>query len=169
MITKRKAITLLPGSLVVASSFSKSGVAQTPKETQGPNELPAEIIALISTVFKAFNSKDFDLLYSVYAGNVVVVDGFAPYRWIGPKALAEWWADTETWAKEGGVEKEYLAYNGMPAWGLSGARAYASISATLTITLKNRTQITRPGILAFTFAKLNEGWKAEGHAWGRLS
>jgi hypothetical protein len=68
-----------------------------------------------------------------------------------------------------GVEKEYLAYNGMTAWGLSGARAYASISATLTITLKNGTQITRPGILTFTFAKLNEGWKAEGHAWGRLS
>jgi hypothetical protein len=76
---------------------------------------------------------------------------------------------TQKHGKEGGVEKEYLAYNGMPAWGLSGARAYASISATLTITLKNGTQITRPGTRTFTFAKLNEGWKAEGHAWGRLS
>jgi ketosteroid isomerase-like protein len=140
MINKRKAITLVTASLVAAASFSKSGVTQTPKETQGPNELPAEIIALINTVFKAFNNKDADLLYSVYAGNVVVVDGFAPYRWIGPNALAEWWADTEKWAKEGGVEKEHLAYNGMPALGLSGARAYASISATLTITLKKERQ-----------------------------
>jgi ketosteroid isomerase-like protein len=169
MISKRKAITLVTASLVAAASFSKSAVAQTPKEAQGPNALPAEIIALIDTVFKAFNNKDSDLLHSVYAGNVVVVDGFAPYRWTGPNALAEWWADTEKWAKEGGVEKEHLAYNGMPAWGLSGSRAYASISATLTITLKKGTSITRPGILAFTFAKLDEGWKAEGHAWGRLS
>jgi ketosteroid isomerase-like protein len=169
MITKRKAITLVPASLVAASSFSKSGGAQTPTETQVPNELPPEIIALINTVFKAFNNKDSDLLYSVYAGNVVVIDGFAPYRWTGPNALAEWRADTETWAKDGGVEKEYLAYNGMPAWGLSGARAYASISAILTITLKKGAPITRPGILTFTFAKLDDGWRAEGHAWGRLS
>jgi ketosteroid isomerase-like protein len=101
----------------------------------------------IDTIFKAFNSKDSALLYSVYAGNLVVIDGFAPYRWIGPDAVAEWWTDAETWAKDLGVEKEDLAFSGIRAWGLVGNRAYASISATLTITLKKGDPIVRPGIL----------------------
>ena len=120
-------------------------------------------------MFKAFNSKDFDLLKSVYAGNLVIIDGFAPYRWIGPNALDEWWADTEWWAKNGGVESERLSYQGMLASGVTGARAYASVSATLTIQLTKGEPIIRPGTLVFTFAKLGELWKAEGHAWGRLS
>ena len=134
-----------------------------------PKELPSEIMALIGTVFKAFNSKSSTLFKSVYGGDVVVIDGFAPFRWIGPNAVAEWWADAEKWAKDGGVEKEHLAFKGILAWGLSGNRAYASISATLTITLKKGGPIIRPGTLTYTFAKLGDVWKAEGHAWGRLS
>ena len=59
------------------------------------DELPADIVALIDTVFTAFNSKNATLLNSVYDANVVIVDGFAPYRWSGPQALAEWWADAK--------------------------------------------------------------------------
>jgi ketosteroid isomerase-like protein len=53
--------------------------------------------------------------------------------------------------------------------GVSGNRAYGSISTTLTITLKKGDPIVQPGTLTFTFAKLGDTWKAEGHAWGRLS
>jgi ketosteroid isomerase-like protein len=134
-----------------------------------PKELPADILALIDTVFKAFNSKNSILLNSVYGGDVVIVDGFAPYRWSGPKALDKWWADAKTWAEVGGVEKEHLAHKGILAWGLSGSRAYVSISATLTITLKKGKPVIRPGTLTYTFAKSGEVWKAEGHTWGRLS
>jgi hypothetical protein len=97
----------------------------------------------------AFNSKDFALLKRIYGDNLVIV--------------------AVTWAKDGGVESEHLSSQGIRAWGVSGDRAYASISATLTITLKRGEPIIRPGILTFTFGKLDEGWKAEGHAWGRLS
>jgi ketosteroid isomerase-like protein len=132
-------------------------------------ELPADITALIDTVFHAFNAKNATLFHSVYGDNVVIVDGFAPYRWFGPKALAEWWADAQTWAEEGGVEHEHLAYQGIRAWGCSGHRAYASIAATLTITRKQGEPIVRPGTLTYTFARRGEVWKAEGHTWGRLS
>jgi len=134
-----------------------------------PEELPTEIVALIDTAFKAFNSKNSALFKSVYGGNVVVTDGFAPFRWIGPNALADCWADAEKRAADGSVEKEHLAFKGILAWGLRGNRAYASISATLTITLKKGDPIIRPGTLTYTFAKLGDVWKAEGHAWGRLS
>ncbi|MGH7845570.1 MAG: YybH family protein [Candidatus Binatia bacterium] len=134
-----------------------------------PEELPGELKAQIDTVFKAFNSKNSTLFNSVYGGDLVVIDGFAPFRWTGPNALIQWWADAEKWAEDLGVEKEELAFNGILAWGLKGNRAYASISATLTITLKKGESITRPGTLTYTFVKLGDVWKAEGHAWGRLS
>jgi ketosteroid isomerase-like protein len=133
------------------------------------DKLPADIVALIDTVFTAFNSKNATLLNSVYDANVVIVDGFAPYRWSGAQAVAEWWADAKAWAEAGGVENEHLDHKGILAWGVSGDRAYASISATLTITLRNGKQIIRPGILTYTFARQSDVWRAEGHAWGRLS
>ena len=136
MLTRRKAIALVPISIVAASSFSQLGMAQSKEEAPNAQAPPAEIVAVIDTVFKAFNSKDLDLLKSVYGDNLVVIDGFGRYRWTGPNALAEWWADGETWAKDGGVESEHLSSQGIRAWGVNGDRAYASISATLTITLK---------------------------------
>ncbi|PWT94595.1 MAG: hypothetical protein C5B55_02390 [Blastocatellia bacterium] len=130
---------------------------------------PDEIIALIDTVFTAYNSKNLALISGVYGNEVVIVDGFAPFRWSGPNALNNWWTDAERWLQAGGVEHEHLANEGVKAWGLSGDRAYASISAILTITLKKGEQIIRPGTLTYSFAKTGEGWKAEGHTWGRLS
>jgi ketosteroid isomerase-like protein len=167
--TRRKAITLFPTCMVAASGFSPFGVAQIREGAQNAPDPPADIVAVIDTVFRAFNSKDFALLKSVYGDNLVIIDGFGRYRWIGSNALAEWWADAETWAKDGGIESEHLSSQGIRAWGVGGDRAYASVSATLTIKLKKGEPIVRPGILTFTFGKLGERWKAEGHAWGRLS
>ncbi|MFT3878488.1 MAG: nuclear transport factor 2 family protein [Gemmatales bacterium] len=134
-----------------------------------PNTPPAEIMDLINGVFKAYCNKDFDLFNSIYAGNVVIVDGFAPYRWTGTDALAKWWADVEVWVKAGGVKEEHLAFEGVRAWGVEGDRAYASTSATLTVKLNQGESIVRPGTLIFTFARQGNVWKAEGHTWGRLN
>jgi ketosteroid isomerase-like protein len=162
MVTRRKAIALFPVSIIAASGFFQFAVAQTREGAQNVPAPPADILALVDTVFKAFNNKDFALLKSVYGDNLTIIDGFGRYRWIGPNALAEWWSDGETWA-------EHLSSQGIRAWGASSDRAYASISATLTISLKKGERIIRPGILTFTFGKVGEMWKAEGHAWGRLS
>jgi ketosteroid isomerase-like protein len=132
-------------------------------------ELPREVTALIARVFEAYSRKNFPLLKSVYRGNVVIVDGFAPFRWVGRNALDKWWTDVKRWVKAGGVEKEHLAYEAIRAWGLSGNRAYATVSATLTITLSQGKPIIRPGILTLTFARRGKTWKAEGHTWSRLN
>jgi ketosteroid isomerase-like protein len=124
MITRRKAVTFLLLSLVAALGFSIIGMAQD----QAAKDPPAEIMTLTETVFKAYSAKDFNLLSSIYGGDVVVIDGFAPYRWIGPNALAEWWADVERWIKDGGVESEVLSNKGTLAWGVVGARAESKSS-----------------------------------------
>jgi ketosteroid isomerase-like protein len=134
-----------------------------------PKKPLPEIMALINTSLDAFNRKDSIGFNSAYGGDVVIVDGFAPFRWIGPGAEARWWADAETWAKEGGVLKEHISIEEVRHSEVSGNRAYAVLSATLTITLKAGESIVRPGILVYTFARQGDVWKAEGHTWGRLS
>ena len=70
------------------------------------NELLAEIKAVIDMALTAFNSKKGALFESTFGGEVVVVDGMAPYRWTGPNAQGRWFADAERWAHELGVANE---------------------------------------------------------------
>src|SRR5262249_41983276 len=119
IITRRNAIALFP-AMVATSSFSQDGAAQT-KEGAQP---PAEIVSIIDAVFKAYSSKDFASLKSVYAdNNLVIIDGFGRFRWIGPNALNDWRADVEIFLKDFGVENEHLSNEGIRAWGVSGDRA----------------------------------------------
>src|SRR5262249_42239171 len=108
------------------------------------------------------------LFKSTFGGDVVIVDGFAPSRWLGPNAQGRWWADAEKWANDLGVLHEHISVEAVRHWQVVGTRAYAALSATLTITLRKGEPITRPGILTYTFVKLGDEWKAEGHSWGRL-
>ena len=133
-----------------------------------PKEPPAEIQALIDTARGAFNDKNFTLFNSTFGGDVVIVDGFAPYRWLGPNAQGHWWDDAERWAKDLGVLNEHVSSQGIVHWQVVGTRAYAVVSAVLTITLSKGEPITRPGILTYTLLKVGEEWKVEGHTWGRL-
>jgi hypothetical protein len=163
--TRRKAIALLSG-LAAVSGFSEFMAAQEAQSGPAP---PADIVALIDTVFKAYTSHNFNLLKTVYGDNLTIIDGFAPYHWIGPNALDQWWGDAEKWNKDMAVESEDLSSEGIRAWVVSGDRAYASISATLRIKLKQRESLTRPAILVLTFGKLGGIWKADGQAWARVS
>lgn len=144
-------------------------MAQTIEGTPRPQDVPPEMIDIIDTVFRGFNSKDLNSFKGVYASNLVIIDGYAPYLWTGQTAVTDWWAEGEEWDKNLGVEKAELTNKGILAWGVSGARGYTSISAVLTFTFKDGRSMVRPGILTLTFAKLDEAWKADGQAWGRLS
>ena len=128
-----------------------------------------EILELVNTALDSYNRKDSEAFKSIYSGDIVIVDGFAPFRWIGPGAPDRWWADAENWIKAGGVLKEHISFEGMRCCEVIDTRGYAVLSATLTITLKSGEQIIRPGILVYSFARQGQVWKAEGHTWGRLS
>ena len=128
---------------------------------------PPEIQTLIDAHIKGFNAQDNDLFLSVFGDTAIIIDGIAPYRWLNPKAPEHWLADVETWRKNLGVTHEHLSYE-MGFWNVEGSSAYAVISGTLTITLKDRS-IGRTGTLAYTFARRDGVWKIEAQAWGRTS
>jgi hypothetical protein len=160
--TRRTAIVVTGLALTALVSFAQAAPKTAP--TKNP---PAEIQGLIDSHINAFNTQDNKLLFSVFGDTAIIIDGIAPYRWLNPNAPANWMADVEIWRKGLGVIKEHLAYK-MGFWNVEGSSAYAVISGTLTITLKDQS-IVRTGTLAYTFAKRDGVWKIEAQAWGRTS
>ena len=131
------------------------------------NTPPTEIQNLIEAHVKAFNTHDNDLFFSVFGDSAIIIDGIAPYRWLNPDGPARWLADVVKWREQFGVTGEHLSYE-MGFWNVEGSSAYAVISGTLTITLKDQS-IVRTGTLAYTLARRDGVWKIEAQAWGRTS
>jgi hypothetical protein len=75
------------------------------------NEPPAEIKALIDTALGAFNSKNAALYESAFGGEVVIIDGIAPYRWTGSNAQGRWFADAERSGHDLDVKNENIVYD----------------------------------------------------------
>ena len=128
---------------------------------------PAEIQALIDAHISAFNAQDDDLFLHVFGDTAIIIDGIAPYRWLNPNAPAHWLEDVARWRADLGVTHEHISYE-MGFWNVEGSSAYAVVSGTLTVTMKDQT-VTRTGTLAYTFARRDGVWKIEAQAWGRLS
>jgi hypothetical protein len=128
-----------------------------------------EIIAVVDKVLGAFNSKNSKLFNESFGGEVSIIDGFAPFRWNGRNAQARWWADAERWGEELGVASEHISVEKTLHSQVVGTRAYAVLSATLTVGLKNGESIIRPGTLVYTLINLGGEWKAESQTWGRLT
>ena len=133
-----------------------------------PNELPAEIKAVIDMALTAFNTKDGPRFESTFGGEVVIIDGIAPYRWAGPNAQGRWFADAEKWAQELEVINETITCDRIAHAQVVGTHAYVVLSATLSFRLKGE-RGSRNGILTFTLKKRGEEWKIESQAWGRLN
>lgn len=131
------------------------------------SEIPAELQRLIDAHITGFNTQDTALFLGVFGDTAIVIDGIAPYRWIGPDAPARWLADVEIWRRDLGVTAEHLAYQ-LGFWNVEGSAAYAVVTGTLTVVIRGQTMV-RTGTLAYTFAHRDGAWAIEAQAWGRTS
>ncbi len=128
---------------------------------------PSEIQTLIENHIAGFNTHNMELFLSVFGDTAIIIDGIAPYRWLNPNAVAKWLADVEKWRENLGVSHERLSYE-MGFWNVEGPYAYAVVTGTLAVTIKDQT-LVRTGTLAYTFSKHGEEWKIDAQAWGRTS
>jgi hypothetical protein len=133
------------------------------------NELPSDIGTSIDTALGAFNDKNPGLFSGTLGTEVVIIDGFAPFRWSGLNAQERWWIAAETWAKELAVLSEHIAQERVVHWQVVGVHGYVVVSATLTITLSKGDPIRRSGILTYTLLKVGDKWKVETQAWARMN
>jgi SnoaL-like domain len=160
--TRRTAI--VAGALALTMPVS---LAQAPPKNTTTSKPPPEIQSLIDAHINSFNTQDNKLFFSVFGDTAIIIDGIEPYRWMNPNAPANWMSDVEQWRKKYGVTKEHLAYE-MGFWNVEGSSAYAVVSATLTVWIKDQPNV-RTGTLAYTFAKRDGVWKIEAQAWGRTT
>jgi hypothetical protein len=128
---------------------------------------PAEIQSLIDAHINGFNTQNNVQFLSVFGHAAVIIDGIAPYRWVNPYAPLNWLADVAKWREGLGVTSEHLTYDKC-FWVIEGSSAYAVLSATLTVNMKDQS-VVRTGTLAYTFAQRDGVWKVETQAWGRTS
>jgi hypothetical protein len=161
-MTRRTAIVASALAFAIPKSF-----AQAQPRNPMTSKLPAEIQSLIDAHIKGFNTHDNNLFFSAFGDTAIIIDGIAPYRWLNPNAPANWLTDVEKWRKDLGVTKEHLSYE-MGFWNVEDSSAYAVVSGTLTVTIKDK-PIVRTGTLAYTFANRGGVWKIEAQAWGRTS
>ena len=73
---------------------------------------------------------------------------------MNPNAPTNWLADVEKWRENLGVSDERLSYE-LGFWNVEGAYAYAVVTGTLAVTIKDQT-LARTGTLAYTFSALSE-------------
>jgi hypothetical protein len=128
---------------------------------------PSALKSLVEAHIMGFNTQDNDLFLSVFGDSAIVIDGIAPYRWIGPNAPAQWLADVEKWRTRLGVTDEHLAYE-LGFWNVEGPHAYAVVTGMLTVAIAGQS-VVRTGTLAYTFANRLGVWKIDAQAWGRTS
>jgi hypothetical protein len=98
---------------------------------------PVFIQTLIDAHVNSFNAQDKDRFLTVFGDTAIIIDGIAPYRWLNPHAAASWLQDVEKWRKRLGVTREHLFYD-MGAWNVEGFSAYAVVSGTLIVTIKDK-------------------------------
>jgi hypothetical protein len=165
----RRSIAKGIAGLTFASSILASqraiGEAPQPARLTMADSPPKEIQTLIDNHVNGFNTQNIELFTSVFGDTAIIIDGFAPYRWLNPNAPANWLADVAKWRKDFEVTYEHLSYE-MGFWNVEGSDAYAVIAGTLNVTIKGQT-VARTGTLAYTFSKHGEVWKIDAQAWRR--
>jgi ketosteroid isomerase-like protein len=92
---------------------------------------PGDVTAPIRQFIDAFNTGDTNSAYAAYAtGDIIIIDEFAPHRWVGPHAAQEWAADYDKNAKATGVTDGKVTYGKPTRTEIEGDVAYVVMPTT---------------------------------------
>jgi opacity protein-like surface antigen len=124
-----------------------------------------DVTAPINQCIDAFNSgdmKSFDATYA--AGDIVIVDEFAPHRWVGPHAAQEWSAAYDKHAQATGVSEGSVKYGAPTRAEIEGDVAYVIVPTVYNY--KDHGQpTTEEGQMTFVLHAEAGGWKIRSWTW----
>lgn len=104
-----------------------------------------DLTAPIHQFLDGFNTGNVKSAYAAYAaGDITIVDEFAPHRWVGPKAPQAWAADYDKHAQATGVSDGVVKYGQPTRTEVEGNVAYVIIP-TVTFTRNTANQPPRKG------------------------
>ena len=126
---------------------------------------PADVTAPIRQFIDGFNKGDVNSAYAAYAtGDIVIVDEFAPHRWVGPHAPQEWAADYEKHAQATGVTDGIVKYGAPTRTEIEGDVAYVVVPTIYNYKEHGR-PLTEEGQMTFVLHAEAGGWKISGWTW----
>lgn len=126
---------------------------------------PQEVMAPIHQFIDGFNAGDVKSAYAAYAtGDIIIVDEFAPHRWVGPHAAQEWAADYEKHAQATGVTDGSVKYGPPTRSEIEGKTAYV-IVPTVYNYKQHGNPLSEDGQMTFVLQAEAGGWKISGWTW----
>lgn len=126
---------------------------------------PGDVTVPIHQFIDGFNSGDLKSAYAAYAsGDILIIDEFAPHRWIGPHAAHEWAADYDKHATATGVSDGSVKYGAPTRTEIEGEVAYV-IVPTVYNYKEHGQALTEEGQMTFVLHADPGGWKISAWTW----
>jgi hypothetical protein len=142
-------VALLASGLLAGVGLAAAGDVTTP----------------IHQFIDGFNSGDTRSAFAAYAsGDIVIVDEFAPHRWVGPHAAQEWAADYDKHAQATGVTDGMVKYGAPTRTEIEGKSAYVIVPTVYTYKEHGK-PIAEEGQMTFVLKLEAGGWKISGWTW----
>ena len=124
-----------------------------------------DVTAPIHQFIDGFNRGDVKSAYAAYAtGDIIIVDEFAPHRWVGPNAPQAWAADYDKHAQATGVSGGTVKYGPPTRTEIEGDVAYVIIPTTY-IYKQHGQPLTEEGQMTFVLHVEASGWKISSWTW----
>lgn len=131
---------------------------------------PTPAVAPVEALFSAINADDGAKIAATYAPDAIIVDEFAPFRWSGASAGAEFWKSFGVLQKAEGLSEVRVRHGDFKFLAYDDAKASAYVVAPTTIdfTLKGKPG-TETGQWAFVLTKTAPGWLISSSAWATVT
>ena len=124
-----------------------------------------DVTAPIHQFIDGFNNGDVKSAFAAYAtGEILIVDEFAPHRWVGPHAAQDWAADYDKHAKATGVTGGLVKYKAPTRTEIEGDVAYVVVPTVYSYKEHSK-PMAEDGQMTFVLHLENGGWKISGWTW----
>ncbi len=144
----------LPAFCVSALLFSAALMAQSQDPT-----------APIRQFIDGFNKGDVNSAMATYAaGNIEIVDEFAPHLWMGPHAAQDWAAAYDKHAAATGVSEGKVTYGKATRIEMTGDLAYVVMPTKYLYKEHGKPQVEEGQITAVLHRE-GGAWKMRGWTW----
>jgi ketosteroid isomerase-like protein len=150
-------------ALIAGMLFTLVAAAATP--TAVTTAAPGDPMVPIRQFIDGFNAGDTKTAYAAYAaGDIAIVDEFAPHRWLGRSAPKNWAADYDKHAAAFGVSAGLVKYGEPTRTEISGKSAYVIIPTVYSYKDHGKPTVEE-GQMTYVLRSGASGWKITAWTW----
>ena len=147
---RKTILALLAGALLIPSAVTAAA---------------QDVTVPIRQFIDGFNTGNTDSAYAAYAaGDIQIIDEFAPHRWFGPHAPQDWAAEYDRHAKATGVTEGLVKYEAPTRTEIEGDVAYV-VMPTLYLYKESGKPMAEEGQITCVLHRERGGWKISAWTW----